>query len=258
MFDYRLYARDEAFDLLTEPLPGNLQDFFGDQLQRARAILRHRNKSEIDYAIDSLDWFLQEGSRHLWEDIKQILESQEEAFINRTKALKAYMPHIDIAEQSQLPHATWAEYFATLSLAIIGETLYSNADSPAESGENTSKDHLQKQIERELKNNQKRIECENAIECMESVCHAEFQAALAESSSIRKAAGRKGGKIKAKRFDAVKLHVRELYFVRFADLSNRKAADRIYGELSREEQKLFESIEPEITIAKWIASIKKQ
>ena len=121
--DYYLYDYDTTFDPLQEELDDNLMFAFGDQLRRARALLKGWTREEIYSALDSLDWMLREGS---WlHFLKTIKESNVEGygFTNRVKTLQAYQETFEITDQWTFPHATWADYFAVLTIAYVLEAL---------------------------------------------------------------------------------------------------------------------------------------
>ncbi len=79
MFGFHTYVRDEQFDLLTDELPNHLFFLLDDQIRRARDVLKARNHSEITYAIESLDWMLKEGGKHLFAETREALKTQGDA-----------------------------------------------------------------------------------------------------------------------------------------------------------------------------------
>jgi hypothetical protein len=90
MSDFHLYALDEDFDLIDGPLPDSLEFKFGDQLDRARTVLKGRSLNQIRFGLESLDWMLRKGGDML---MKEALKSSTEkgVFIDRVKALHALM-----------------------------------------------------------------------------------------------------------------------------------------------------------------------
>jgi len=97
---FHLYQFNPDFDLLTGELPKDLLYDFGDQVQRARHILKGRTAAEIEYALSSLDWMLQVSSQKL---LFRNLEDDEDkpfgTFLTGVKALKLLVNEIDISEQ---------------------------------------------------------------------------------------------------------------------------------------------------------------
>jgi hypothetical protein len=205
VFAFHLYARDEDFDLVCGSLPAYLHVLLGDQLERARAILHIRSREEIAYAIGSLDWILREASGVLFEEVTRRLETQDHAFVNRAKVLHVLSRDIDISAQTALPNATWAEYFAAFTLALIGELLYAVKTALAIQSRNGETDTTQRQIDREMEQNQVRLGFGYAIEAMEAIGYAErFQAEDTLRRGLPQDSQRHdqtGGKVRAADYD---------------------------------------------------------
>lgn len=257
MFNFRLYARDEAFDLLRGTLPPMLHAALGDQLERARRVLHHRSAAEVAHAIESLEWLLRESNRVFFAEAMQLLNEQDSVFISRVKALRALMPHIDISRQKHLPKASWADYFAALTLAYVQELLYMEKDHTARKATLAKADAFKQRMYAEMDSQRTSIHYASAIEAMDAVCFAEHLAALHRAKDVLRKAGAKGARLKARPFDALKTRCLKLYETEFARRSNRAAAIKILEKLSPDELKIFSSPEPEITIAKWIGDYKK-
>lgn len=235
--EYRVNAYDENFDFFKSRLPENHFLFaFGDQLKRARLILDNRSKEEIEYIIESLDWMLRESSQLEFESSMHRLETEEGVFINRVKAFKLFSEKYDITNQTNLPNASWADYFATLSLITILEAIHpenyeyslSSLDFP--------------------------------LEALEAVCIAEFHREMEESESLSaKRKGQTGGKRKASKYGEIINKVLSVYrdTPGLSDLSNRKAGYLLSEMLKDEIQSSpLDTEEPEHRIEIWLGKYK--
>jgi hypothetical protein len=245
MYGFHLFARDEDFDLLTGTLPGTLHFLLGDQLERARAVLSGRDTDEVAYAIDCLDWMLRKGSQPLFEESIEALKQQDHHFISRVKALRAYRAHFDITNQSNLPNAIWADYFAALTLAYVTEALY------ADQHPNESHDP------------QTTLDWVSALEAMDAVCFAEHLLADSKQQipppSDATERGRQGGKVSASKYSDLKDKVYTLYESKYSTgPSDREAARRILQELTEDDLSVLTADDKQIRIQKWIGTYKKE
>jgi hypothetical protein len=259
-------------------LSDNLYFLFGDQLERARAVLAGRSTEEITYAIESLDYLLREGSQHLFAESVEVLKTKDHHFINRVKALRAYRTQMDITDQSHLPNATWADYFAAMALACVTESLY----NVKHAGPAFVHPKLPK-IPAPAPDHVGYADVELALEAMDAVCFAEqlFAEALAQPATdaeqltgaparahappISDAAerGSKGGKVRAAKYGTLKDKVVSLYETKYQESrSNREAARRIFDELSAEDLSvLSDNLGDQNAVerfAKWIGEHKKK
>jgi len=245
MFDSHTYVRDEQFDLLTDELPDHLLFLLGDQMRRARDVLTSRNHAEISYAIESLDWMLREGGKHLFKETMAALKTQDDAFIDRVKALRALMKNIELDDQPSFPNATWAEYFAVLTLVYVAEAL-----QPENWGHASQSDEPYS------------IKPDWAIEAMDAVGFAERLQSEAlliqQNSESLKGLGSKGGKIRAAKFNALRNKVISIYLEKHQNRSNREAAKRIVSELSKGDLSALSTGEPNLTFERWIGQHKRQ
>ena len=246
--DYYLYDYDTAFDPLQDELDDNLLFAFGDQLRRARALLKGRTWAEIASALDSLDWMLQEGS---WP---HFLKSMEEAnvegysFTNRVKALKAYQDEFDIREQQGFPRATWADYFAVLAIAYVLEALNpANFMDPKKIGQEAYR----------FQNMDWPLECMEAV-CV-AECHHELQQYIEAQQTTAKEQGRQGGQKRVAKFEELKALVFEYYEAHeLSRRSNRDAAKRIYAALKDEVDAVLTTEDPAHRIAQWIGKYRRE
>jgi len=244
----QMYPYKEDFDYLNDPLPDDLLFIFGEQLIRARYILKDRTQKDVLYGLESLDWMLKEGNRLLDNAIFELVKKYDAGsmFTHRVTALKQYSQEIDISSQEHFPNATWAEYFAILSLAYIGEILEM---------ENASCEHEPDRY----KTGKYSFPIHWQSQCTESICIAECFREKEDLPTSTQVAGRKGGKVRASKFDNLISSVMSLYREKFANipnLSNREAARRIYEILSEKELSVLRTDDPQLRIAKWIGKFK--
>ena len=234
---HKISTYKQDFDFFDDPLPeNNLAFAFGDQLNRARTLLKNRSTPQINYIIESLDWMLHEGDKALYKTTSTQVEVEGEAFINRVKALKAYSELFDITEQESLQNATWTDYFATLSLVTIMEALHpDNFPEPFQ-------------------------DYGHPMEAMEAVCIAEFYKEIAISNITQlKKRGQSGGLKRGKKFNSLINKVLTQYRddPEIQSLSNRKASYAIFaGPLQEEVEQTLSTDEPEKRIEIWIGKYK--
>jgi hypothetical protein len=247
-FDYHLYAYDPDFDLKAGSLPGALYFTFGDQLQRARALLAKRTQEEIRYAFESIDWLLRKGSDwHFYEAIAGA--DHEPVFVNRVKALRCLVDKVDLWGQADFPDATWSEYFAALAVVTVAEALYEYTDGARQLPPGATHDSAKLG----------RILSDLAIEAMDAVSFAEglFMRDQVKQQD-RKERGSKGGKKRVKRFNELKNKVLKIYWEKYTNRSNRDAAKRIWeNEITDEDRAILSPDDPVRRLAIWIGDGKK-
>lgn len=240
MSDYYIYKYDESFDFFEGELPQHLNMYFifGDQLIRARKLLTHRSREEINFIIESLDWMLRQSGRLETEQSFIRRETEDIIFINRVKALKLYSESFEITQQELLPDATWTDYFAVLSLVTILEAL-----NPNNLIEKTFLDH------------------ELPMEALEAVCLAEFYKELAETTTNEfKKRGQAGGQKRASKFGDLMKKVLTKYdeTPRYQNTSNRQAARYLMDDFHEEIAETLSGSEPRETLERWIGKHKKR
>jgi hypothetical protein len=246
--NYYIYDYDQDFDPLQGELDGQLTHVFGDQLTRARNLLKGRSLAEFYNALDALDWMLREGSGpHLRNTLAEA-DAFGISFTSRVKALKAYRELFDIQDQAQFPNAHWYEYFAVLSIAYVLEALREIAPSK---GEQANDSGIYQDIEWPM-------------ECMEAVCLAECEAELEQQLARQqkeqvKAIGSKGGRLRVAKFDALRIKVLKFYDEKgLNSRSNREAGKRIYQAMKADIDAVLTTDDPVHRIATWIGKYKKQ
>lgn len=258
MFHFHTYIRDEQFDLLHDELPYGLEYLMGEQMRRARAILKNRNNDEIVYAIESLDWMLKEGSEHLFVETMEALKTQDGVTTDRIKALNALMQNIELENQPSFPNATWPEYFAVLALAYIAEALHPENWAP--SNVSPSDTHITEQTQ--ILNLFHSVVPHWPIEAMDAVCYAERLQSEAriiqDGNDTPKKLGRKGGIIRGSKFNALHDKVIAIYLEKHQTRSNRDAAKRIVKKLSKDDLETLSTGEPNLTFERWIGQYKNQ
>lgn len=253
---YKLGKHDETFDLLEGELPENLLHYFGDQLDRAREILKYRSYDELAYGIESLDWMLRKGSELFLSGLDEAFKTKNIVYSNRVKAIQHFKDNIDLDNQDSFPDAKWSEYFALLTFAYITETIYLN-NSEQQSG--TSE--LDKIFEESVKQNIQLKTTEHAIESMDAIANAEGLLAvedlIKQHNEILQKRGGKGGKMRGSKFNHLKDTCLNIYTDKYTSRSNSDAAKRIVKELTQEDLSVLTTDEPDKTIARWISSHKK-
>ncbi len=248
MFNYHLYLYDENFDFLNGKIPGIIETAFGDQMDRAREILKNRNLAEIHYGLDSLDWMLKKGSELLIKHSSRVANEKGHCVVSRVKALILLSEEIDISNQTQFPNATWADYFAILTLAYVGEVLHSG---------NTGVQNLDDFVFK----GQYPYMLDWPIECMEAICTAEcykkIENLTPNKNEVMAKRGKRGGAIRAEKFNQLNIKIIKLYIEKHQNSpSNRAAATRIYEELKDDVNATLTTGDPEERIAKWIGNYK--
>jgi len=256
MFDHRLYNYQDDFDFVSGTLPEALFNLW-DQLERAQAILKGRNNYQISQALESLDWMFRRGDELLF---KEALASEREqgTFVSRVKSLSCLVDHINISDIDDFPEPSWADYFATLTIACAVEALWSY--------NNPSKD-LPPDIAKMVPNYhaiQEHHQTEVVLEAMDAVGHAERYFALDEAEKgnkkRRQENGRKGGiqRMNMRPFVAVRTRVISIYQERYTQLSNRKAARLIWKhDLTEDEKAIFETDDPQNRLERWIGNHRR-
>lgn len=251
MFNYHLFDY-EPFDYMAGGLPEELNIAFEDQLYRARIILKGRSNFEVGYGLESLDWMLGEGSVRLFEDIMSCDEVSSRS-VSRALALMSFLPSFDIKGQSQLKKAKYQEYFALLVIGVIAETLNllngGNTDTLPPEAQGIppgaivrSNSYMKHAIEETLE----------AISFAEGIA---FGAALGANSP--RSIGKKGGKIRASKFSALRKEVIECYEAKYSRLSDRQAAKLIAKELAKEAKEVLSTPEPEVRFQDWIGKHRR-
>ena len=167
------------------------------------------------------------------------------------------MPHFDIANQSRLLKARWADYFAALTIAYAGEALYAAKEEPL------LREKFPEAFRTQPPNTVSNIGWGLALEAMDAVCFAE--AIASETSALRvpvpdaAARGRRGGLIRAAKYSDLNDKVINLYKTKYqTSPSNRQAARCILSELSKDDLSVLNTDDPQKRLEKWIGEQKKR
>ncbi|MES9934746.1 MAG: hypothetical protein ABW162_18230 [Candidatus Sedimenticola sp. PURPLELP] len=249
-------SRTDAFDnflpLSSEINPETPFAFYLELVAiRARQILKTRSEEQVVSALDVVDWILDEGNEAQSEDMMEVLseDSDQDSYVHTdAKALRLFMPRFDIKGQEAFPNATWEEYFAILALAQVGEVINSSVSDPMmDMPKNIV---TRSDVEAWVKGSQ----LEQLLEATETIGVAEF---LAEEKSDLARAGKRGGKQRAAKFEALKTHVKQTWQANHQQRSNRDAARRIWHETPDHLKKVLITDEPEKRLEIWIGKWKK-
>jgi len=257
MIYYKLEKYDDNFDWINGDLPDEIIHHFGDQLIRARSLLKNRRQQEIAYALSSLDWMLKKGSELFSSNIEELFKTSGNIFTNRVKALKYLQDEIELDGQRQFKNATWHEYYAILTLACIGESLdILHEDETAEEV------FVSEEMAKSLLDSKNRLLDKKALEAMDSIGFAEqckivFDIHNKELSSY-KDRGSKGGQIRSNKYSQLRELSIQLYLERYSHLSALGAAKKIVEELPEEELDILDSDTPWETVAAYIRSYNKE
>jgi len=247
MIIFKLFDYDENFNVVNGKLPLVIESHFGDQMDRAREILKGRDLAELHYGLDSLDWMLQKGSELQNEHSFKITNEKEYCVISRVKALKLFADDVDITDQTQFPNATWADYFALLTLAYVREVLHPGNSKGAD-------------LEKFIFTGSYPFDIDFPIECMEAICIAECYKKIdsiePQNNELMRKRGQKGGQMKAEIFGEIQRKCVQFYIEKFKTRSNRDASRRIIKELTDKDLKIFTTDDPAHTIERWIAKYK--
>jgi hypothetical protein len=140
----KLFTAFHYFDPLKGEIP-SVEGFPLDSLvKRARHLLKGRRRKEIDYALASLLWMIDQGrTRTLVHQVEtglldwEVQDYAERASLSEAQVLLHHMRGFDITGQPNLKQANWPEYFATLTLAYIGNMVVCQQEAltPQYSGE---------------------------------------------------------------------------------------------------------------------------
>lgn len=255
MFTFRLYARDEDFDYRQGELPAPLLCSFGDQLDRARTVLANRSDAQLDYLLDSLAWLLKEGNQHLFKEATAALEHRSSVPVSRVKALDAYLRSTDLRGQTEIPDATPADYFAALTLAYVGEALYSLQDKPRSP---MKQDSFEDRLAQELAYHKEQVLIDMAIEAMDAIGMAERAALEARHKASYARRGRSGGKVRAARYSELRQAVKAAYLDHFTNRSNRDAARRLLKAFEAQIEGQLHTDDPQKQFEKWVAQFREE
>lgn len=240
----------EIFDYFDTKLPESLIHQFGDQLERAREILKNRSRDEITSGFKSLNSMLDLAGLKLEEEARNLLQNKgkEVAYLSRTKSLITLQFGFDIDHEKSFINATWYEYFALLSLLHIVEIYY------IKSSEEKEPDGLSKfelEIYNFSKNEIPRLITEFSVESMEAISQAESLFKI-KNAAIEKA--RNAGKKSGKKSNGIKRKVLDRYHSEYYRKTNLGAAKLLYDDFKEEIDIDLDTEDPIKRLEKWIAA----
>ncbi|MGH8279020.1 MAG: hypothetical protein ACRETQ_05600 [Gammaproteobacteria bacterium] len=91
---------------------------FGDLVRRARALLQDRTPDQIHYALDAVNFILDDPENN-GVSSNAPLAPEDSPFL--AVQLHRYAARYDIGEIPEFPRATWTELFAVLALGLLEE-----------------------------------------------------------------------------------------------------------------------------------------
>jgi Glu-tRNA(Gln) amidotransferase subunit E-like FAD-binding protein len=219
----------DPFDYaISEEMTWDVIDFI-NAIERAKIILVGRDKDEILAAIS-----IMHRLSHLLKMayIRKNKPTKDDSVIfSDVQAMLECRKEVEITPvKGMVSKPTWAELLAAFSLkqAIEGIQYWEDKDTF-------------KKYAKDL-----------AVSSVSAITAAELL-----NEPIK--AGKKGG-IQRKSLDhynTINDKLCLIYWDKYSKLSNRKAATKLLNDLSEKEKNTFATIEPEITIQKWIAEWKK-
>lgn len=232
----------EAFDPLEGEAPHYVEGKMGAIATRARHIVGHRSREEIEKIGDLLSYLSEHPAAvdaHLavLDAMAAALEQKEAApapaLPSEPQALLAAQEAYSLEDYEDIPNLTWAEVFATLALVLMAEA--------------SERERWYEQQGRAEDDSLHWLNCAPyAVEAMEAVClgegflrwentEAAAQRLVKKKMSLN---ARKGG---IQRHAATNQLKREFfhYYGENARLSQREAAKRFYEALPEEKKKLL-------------------
>ena len=131
--------------------------------EHARKVLEKRSSDDIKYAMQILNWMLHQERRDLIiETMKR--KKEDTSYLSPTFILRYQMELFNIAGQKDFPEAAWAEYFAILSLALVGNVFR----PPLALRSN------KKLTELEIRDRYREYATQLSKDAMEAICYAEM------------------------------------------------------------------------------------
>ncbi|MCG8089149.1 MAG: hypothetical protein JAY62_05300 [Candidatus Thiodiazotropha endolucinida] len=231
----------EAFDKytpLTEELPLDFPHsfFFNMVAVRARALLKSRTDQDVRNAFDSLIYMLEEGAKLEFEASVKAVDG--DYVLTQANALRLYMDDFDISDQKLFVNATWPEYFAVLSLANIGMAA-----------------EQQSEIDTNLISTGGQGLMDYLLEAFEAATAGQI---LYDSENRARKVRSQAGKIRANRYEPLKMFVIDRWREDYQGHSNRNAARRIWDEAPDDLKSLIRTDDPIKRLEIWIGQEKRR
>ncbi|MCU7933224.1 MAG: hypothetical protein KZQ90_20720 [Candidatus Thiodiazotropha sp. (ex Codakia rugifera)] len=243
----------DAFDNFTpliEELPLGFPNsfFFNLVAVRARALLKNRTDRDVRNAFDSLVCMLEEGAKLEYEESVKSVD-EDDYVLTQANALRLYMDDFEISDQKLFKNATWPEYFAVLSLASIGMAVQLQNEIDKMTNEVNSDDPGDLLIHTGGQNL-----IDYLLEAFEAATAGQF---IYESDNKIRKSRSQGGKIKAKKYEPLKIFVLDRWRESYQKHSNRNAATRIWDETPENLKSLIRTDEPVKRLEMWIGQEKR-
>lgn len=116
-------------------------EFCAPIIHRARMALADRSAAQVQILLDQINWMLDQKlcKEAFWRDLQLTIDQLQKDGkdpdhegvswygITDAQLLLQARPFFDIADQRDLPNATWPEYFAALALALVDAALEERA-----------------------------------------------------------------------------------------------------------------------------------
>ncbi|MCG7977247.1 MAG: hypothetical protein N0E58_03760 [Candidatus Thiodiazotropha endolucinida] len=241
----------EEYAPLNEALPPDFPHgfFFNLVAVRARALLKNRLDQDVRNALDSLICMLEDGAKLEFEESVKAVDN-DDYVSTQANALRLYMDDFDISDQKLFANATWPEYFAVLSLAHIGmaSQLQNKIDKIAD-------EDTMDVVDDYLISTGGQNTIDYLLEAFEAATAGQF---LYDSENKVRKSRSQGGKIKAKKYEPLKIFVITRWRECYQDHSNRHAASRIWDETPEDLKRLIRTDEPVKRLEIWIGQEKRR
>lgn len=268
MLDPELFDRRNPllpYDLsLNAPLKaqhGNLTYDFGFIIDSCQDQLAGRSLEEIQFAAEFLNWLMGKADEsHLTASIAAIEGGKSAVFQTDPRKILSLFETFDLEDQSDFPAATPEDYFAVLALAKCFEAIETHENLTAyERNENSAiraawGNDTPEEIQTSLHL--------NAIRARDSLM-SESRDLVAFIDGIRfaqlrsKNAGKRGAKAKNSPFTKLNKMLMAVYEEKYASLTDRHAASRLYDDYRDEVDHVLRTDDPAHRISKWIGKHKK-
>lgn len=242
-------------------------DRLNDIATRARAILRHRCREEIEYAALVADWMLSEEAIADLPAPEVAGQAPTAAYASPAQLLRLRMVLFDITGLEELPNATWPEIIAAFALGCLSEAARISGPSLDLGDHDDDLDDAQN-APNVVSTGFWLTPDELALEAMETMCFAEaLSGKLPEIEALieRKAANKisvhnrnAGLKRHAKQGAVTQRFVAEYLAGRLPGKSCADAATRFYQALPDEERDFYRKSNAERTLCDAVSRTKKQ
>jgi len=241
----------ERFDPFNGEIPNRDTSDFAYIAERARKLLKSRNRIEIESQLKDIDFLIGWGERDF--HVNQALD--ENYFVSPVIVLR-FIANTPSEEQSPaLSKVIWSEYFSVLALALIGQSADLGNAELSRMGLSLAEieDHNRRTIQSLV------VDSLDAVNAAESFYEREQQ--IAEASNR----GKPGAHARHAASDALRKMALEIYERDYAskDVSNANAARHIWKKVEQynknaNDKEIIKPEGAEDRIARWISQYKSQ